>query len=160
MDISPHDSTPVAVTVTRIALGLLLVVLFLGEVVVIISAQAAAESYPEFAHLQAPLVWAAIAFGVCVATVLTVTGVLVGYTRDGRIFEPRAFRLVDVLITAAAVATIIVAATLLVIPGPPALGLLIVGGVLSGAAVTLVLLVLRSLLRRATFMRVELDEVV
>ena len=102
MDRSPHDSTPVTVTVTRIALGLLLVVVFLGEVVVVISAQTAAASYPEYAHLQAPLVWAAIAFGVCVVTVLSVTGVLVGYTRDGRIFGPTAFRLIDVLITAVA----------------------------------------------------------
>lgn len=160
MDMSPHDPAPITVAVTRIALGLLVVAVFLGEVVVVSTAHAAAERHPEFAHLQAPLVWAAIIFGVCVVTVLAVTGILVGYTRDTRIFEPTAFRLVDVLIAAVAVATIIVAATLFVIPGPPALGLLLMGGVLAGAAVALVLVVLRSLLLRATFMRVELDEVV
>ena len=46
------------------------------------------------------------------------------------------------------------------IPGPPALALLIIGSVLVGITLFLVLSVLRSLLRRAVLMRVELDEVV
>lgn len=160
MELTPQSSNPITITLTRIALGLLIAAVVLGELVVVISAQSAAELYPEFARLHAPLVFAAIAFGVCVETVLIVTGVLVGYTRDDRIFGATAFRLVDVLIAAIAVATLIVLAVLVVIPGPPPLALLLMGGALAGAAIALVLLVLRSLLRGAMFMRVELDEVV
>lgn len=160
MDMTPQSASPLTIALTRLALGLLGLAVILGGVVVVVSAEAAAALYPEYAHLHAPLVFAAIAFGVCVETALIVTGVLVGYTGDGRIFGPTAFRLVDVLIAAIALAALIVVATLVVIPGPPALALLLGAGALAGAAIALVLRVLRSLLRGAMFMRVELDEVV
>ena len=60
----------------------------------------------------------------------------------------------------ALVATVLTATMLPFIPGPPALALLIIGSVLVGITLFLVLSVLRSLLRRAVLMRVELDEVV
>jgi hypothetical protein len=84
----------------------------------------------------------------------------VGYTRDRRIFEPSALRLVDGLTLAVALAAAVVLAVLTAIPGPPALALLMLGAALLGAACVLVLLTLRSLLGRAVVMRVELDEVV
>lgn len=157
---TPTTSHPAMIALTRVALGVLVVLVVLGEVVVIISASSSAELYPEFAYLQVPFVIAALAFGVCVEVALVVTAVLVGYTRDRRIFEPAALRLVDSLTSAIAVATIIVVAVLVAIPGPPALALLLLGGAAVGAAFALVLLVLRSLLRSAVSMRVELDEVV
>ena len=60
----------------------------------------------------------------------------------------------------ALVATVLTATMLPFIPGPPALALLIIGSVLVGITLFLVLSVLRSQLRRAVLMRVELDEVV
>lgn len=148
------------VTATRIALGLLAVTVFAGEVIVGISAQSVARIYPEFAHLVVPFTAAAIAFGVCVVVVLAVTAVLVGYTRDDRIFGPPSLKLVDVLIYAIVAAIMIVVLVLFNIPGPPFLAILLLGGILAGVAFALVLIVLRSLLRGAVVMRMELDEVV
>ena len=153
-------SVTVIVFVTRAALGLLAAVVFLGAVLVVTGAGSLAALYPEFEYLHLPFVIAAIAFGVCLEIALLLTAVLVGYTRDRRIFEPTALRLVDYLISAIAGATIIIGAVVAMVPGPPALALLLFGGAVAGAACALVLLVLRSLLRGAVFMRVELDEVV
>lgn len=160
METLPQHVGPITVMVTRAALALLLLAVIAGQVVVVIAAQSMAEAYPEFADLQSPLVAAAITFGVCVEIVLVITGILVGYIRDGRIFRSSSLRLVDIMAGTLAVATVIVVGTLFLIPGPPALGLLLLAGALVGATFTLVLLVLRSLLRKAAFMRVELDEVV
>jgi hypothetical protein len=147
-------------TLTRIALGALMVAVVLGEVSIVASAELMATEYPEFASLEVPLLGAAIAFGLCVELVLIVTAVLVGYIRNERIFRPVALRLVDVIIAAILVATFIVGLVLAIIPGPPALALALLGGILAGATFTLVLLVLRSLLSHAVSMRAELEEVV
>lgn len=160
MDTPLRYSTSATVILTRVALAVFAASVIVAEVITVISAQSLAENYPEFAHLHGPLVGAAIAFGICVEVILLITGILVGYTRDHRIFGPHARRLVDVLTGTTAVATIIVGATLFVVPGPPALGLLLLGSALVGSTLTLVLLVLRSLLGGAASMRVELDEVV
>jgi hypothetical protein len=161
MDKSPHFSNPLTIALTRGALCLLAAAVIIGELVLVVgNAQSLAAAYPEFANLQGPLVFAALAFGVCVEIVLLVTGVLVGYTRDSRIFGPSALKLVDLMVSALGAATAFVVFALFYIPGPPALALLLLGGALMGAAFVLVVLVLRSLLRAATVMRVELDEVV
>lgn len=153
----PH---PLIIVLTRLILGILAAAVVAGEVIVVISAQALADQYPEFADLEAPLVSAAILFGICAEVVFIITGVLVGYIRNDRIFGKTARRLVDLLIAVIAFATIIIAFTLFLIPGPPALGLLILGGAVLGSALTLILLVLRHLLVGAVSMRMELDEVV
>lgn len=160
MDMSPHFSNPITIILTRVALCLLAAAVVVGELVVAMNAQSLAERYPEFAHLHAPLVLLVIAFGACVEVVLIAAGVLVGYTRDDRIFGRTALRVVDIMIYAFLIATVFVVAALFAIPGPPALALLLLGGALVGAVFVLIVLVLRSLLRTAMFMRVELDEVV
>jgi len=148
------------VVVTRAALALLLLATIAGQLAVVITAQSMASAFPEFAYLQVPLVGAAILFGICVEVILMITSILVGYIRDGRIFGASSLKLVDIMADTLAIATVTVGGTLFLIPGPPALGLLLIGGVLVGAALTMVLLVLRSLLRKASYMRAELDGVV
>lgn len=166
MDTSPHDSgrtprsSPITIAATRIVLGLLGVAVIMGEVVVVITAQSLAVSYPEFGHLQVPLVSLALLFGGCVEVMAVVTGVLAGYISDGRIVGRTALRLVDVVIAASAAAAVLVAVALTLVPGPPALALVLLAGTLGCSAVALILLVLRSRLRGAMVMRVELDEVV
>jgi Protein of unknown function (DUF2975) len=149
-----------ATVLTWLALGILALAVLLAEVAVFPIAQSMAKQYPEFAQLRTPLLLAAIAFGVCVEVVLAVVAILVGFIRNGRILGQQAPRLVDVLMSVIAVATVIVLTVLLAIPGPPFLAFVLVTGVLVGATFVLVLLVLRSLLRRAVSMRAELDEVV
>ena len=85
---------------------------------------------------------------------------LVGYIRADRIFSPSALRLVDGLVAAVAAGTLLAIVALFFIPGPPQLFLLVEASVLVGATILLVLMVMRSLLRRAVSMHVELGEVV
>ncbi|MFC5931167.1 DUF2975 domain-containing protein [Cryobacterium melibiosiphilum] len=142
------------------ALGLLAVVILVGGILLFPVSASVARDNPEFADLRTPLLGLALAIVVCAETVLAVTALLVGYILQDRIFDRAAARAVDLLVLTVLVATVLTAALLPFIPGPPPLALLILGGVLVGIALTLVLSVLRSLLRRAVLMRVELDEVV
>jgi hypothetical protein len=155
MDPSPRYSGPITILATRIALGLLFGAVIAGQIISVRKSQSLVASYPEFSHLQAPLVAAALAFGICVEAVLITAAVLVGYTRDDRIFAPSACKLVEFMADALAVATAVVVITMFMIPGPPALGLVLLGGALLGTALTLVLRVLRSRLGRAARVRVE-----
>lgn len=160
MENLPQNVGPRTVLATRAALVLLLMATIAGQILVVITARSMASAYPEFAHLEAPLTGAAIFFGTCVEVILVITAILVGYIRDERIFGSTSLKLVDFMAATLAMATATVVGTLFLIPGPPALGLLLIGGVLAGAALTMVLLVLRSLLRKTAFMRAELDGVV
>ncbi|MCU1583270.1 MAG: hypothetical protein JWO01_2658 [Microbacteriaceae bacterium] len=160
MSLPSHRTSLITTVLTWVALGILAVIVLLAEVVLFQTARSMADRNPEFAHLEGPLVAAAIAFGVCVEAVLVITALLVGSIRRGRIFDKAALTLVDALVFALIVATALVAAVLPTIPGPPALAFALLGGVLAGMAFVLVVLVLRSLLRQAASMRLELDEVV
>ena len=149
-----------ATVVTWIALGLLGVVILGVSIALFPVSDSLARDNPEFAGLQIPLLALALATCVCAGTVLVATAMLVGYIRMDRIFDRAAARMVDLLVVTVVVATVLTATMLIFIPGPPALALLIIGSVLVGITLFLVLSVLRSLLRRAVLMRVELDEVV
>lgn len=158
--ISHHHVGQTLFILTRAALALLFLGTIVAQILAIITGQTMVSAYPEFADIHIPLVVAAILFGVCVEIILVVTAILVGYIRNGRIFSPSSLRLVSILTAGLSIGTIIIMLTLFFIPGPPALGLLLVGTALVGISLTLVVLVLRSLLYRAVFMRAELDEVV
>jgi hypothetical protein len=142
------------------ALGVLAIVVAVGELGAAESAGELVQVLPVLAPVQNQLVVVALGFGVCVEVLLVVTGVLVGYIRADRIFYPSALRLVDALVLAVVAATLLVIVALFFIPGPPQLFLLVEAAVPVGATITLVLLVMRSLLRRAVAMHDELDEVV
>jgi hypothetical protein len=129
------------------------------EVASIPISKSMADRNPELATLRTPLLSLALAVGLCRETVLTATAILVGYIRRDRIFGHAAARMVDLLVLTVLVATILTLSTLAFIPGPPALGIMIVGGVLVGITLFLVLIVLRSLLQRTALMRAELDQV-
>ncbi len=88
---------------------------------------------------------------------------LVSMAADDAVFSAGAFRFVNVVIAAISVAAILTAgfATLLV-PGEVAPGVvgIIYGAALATGGVALVVVVMKSLLRKAIEMRSELDEVV
>ena len=136
-----------------------MLVLALGASLIPLSASLAQQN-PEFANLQTPLLVLSLGVCVCIEVVLITTAMLVGSIRRDGIFGDAAGRTVNVLIAAVLVATVLTAAMLPLLPGPPALAIVILAGVVVGLAVTLVLTVVRSLLRRTAVMRVELDEVV
>ncbi|TDK23924.1 DUF2975 domain-containing protein [Arthrobacter crusticola] len=160
MHTSTQYPSALTVVVARTALGLLFGAVVAGQIFSVIKSQSLAAAYPEFSQLQAPLVAAALAFGICVEAVLAAAAVLTGYTRDHRIFGPSALKLVGFMAGALAVATAILVVTLFMIPGPPALGFSILGGVVLGTALTVVLRVLRSRLRNVGCTPVQLGHAV
>ncbi|GAA3868150.1 hypothetical protein GCM10022381_09440 [Leifsonia kafniensis] len=157
---SPPRSTDLITLLAWIALGLLAFTVLAGGLLMIPIAESSARAFPEFAHLQTPLLVAVAAFVACVEAMLGTTAMLVGCIRNNSIFGATALRLVDVLAGLLTVATVILAAVIPALPGPPLLVLVFLASVLVGATFVLVFLVLRSLLRSAVSMRVELDEVI
>ncbi len=150
----------VVVWLTWLALGGLLALVVASVVGAFNSVGFLAEFLPVLAPTKGQLGAVAMAFGICVAVILVATGMLVGYATSDRIFRLSALRWVDVLVGAFAVGTALVVVALFFIPGPPQLFLLVEACVLVGITITLVLLVMRALLRRAVAMHVELDGVV
>jgi hypothetical protein len=157
---TPRRSFRLIAWPTWVALGVLALIFGVGIAGAADSVYALTQFLPVLAPKQGPLVVTAIAFLICVEALLVITGVLVGYIRADRIFRPSALRLVDALVITVAVATLVTIAALFFVPGPPQLYLLVEAAVPLEVTIALVLLVMRSLLRRAVAMRAELDEVV
>lgn len=145
---------------TWLALSALLMLVTVAVIGAFAIVELLAQFLPVLAPTQYRLTAVSMGFGICVAVALVSTGVLVGYVRADRIFRSSASRWVDVLVAAAAVGSALNVLALFFIPGPPQLFLLVEAGVPAGVAITLVLLVMRALLRRAASMHVELDAVV
>lgn len=150
-----------------LALRVLLVVLALGAlgaqivIIVLLATQLADAELPVLAASSSALGVAAIA---CVQVGLVALWVLLSMVRRDAIFnEPRAFRWVGVISVAGLIAAGLIA-TLCAIVGEidDAPGLILIGGgvALAGIAFALLMVVMRGLLRNATVLRHELDEVV
>ncbi|HVL85962.1 MAG TPA: DUF2975 domain-containing protein [Pseudonocardia sp.] len=104
-----------------------------------------------------------IAAIACVQVVLVALWVLLAMVRRGAIFHERAFRWVDVISVAGFVAAVLVAAFCAHVgelDDAPGLILIGMGVAMGGAAFALLMVVMRGLLRNATVLRRELDEVV
>ncbi|GAB2538868.1 DUF2975 domain-containing protein [Brachybacterium huguangmaarense] len=120
---------------------------------------------PAFTPYLALYISAAELALVCVPVSLVSLWRLLTRVRDDRIFEPDAFRGVDVIIGAAALATALTAGVVLHswifhVPGHivPTFLLILLG--LAGLGFVLTMLVMRSLLLRATQLRTEMAEVI
>lgn len=159
----PRPWLPIVVA-AYVALG----ILFLGVAVVqyglFVLSGYYAEELPQYAHLRTPLFALMIGGGVCVQAGVIATIVLVARVRAGTILEPRAIRWVAVLVAAVTLAGLITVALVIILRivdalPPGAMLILVLGGV-GLLVLDLLLLVLRSLLRRAIILRTELDEVV
>ena len=153
-----------------LALRVVLVLLFLGALfaqmwLIPQFSRDVADNVPELAYLAAPYAVLWIAVAVCAQVALVAVWVLLSRIRRGAIFSDRAFFWVDGIIGAGALATALVAGFEfhllgIVDAGGPPLGILLTGMVLAGAAFVLVMLVMRGLLRQATALQSELEEVV
>lgn len=143
-----------------ILLGLLAVQVLLLPYLAAVMAQDA----PEFADLRYPVLGLSIAVLGCVQVVLVVVWRLLGSVATDRIFTPASIGQVDVVVGAVAVATALVVALTSVLGRagamPPLLLLVLLGAVVGGVGLTLLVVVLRALLRTATADRAELAEVV
>ncbi|MBQ0829062.1 DUF2975 domain-containing protein [Streptomyces tagetis] len=145
---------------------------FFGQVVVIPTTVAdEVERFAPYAPYAVPYSTVAILGVACVQVGLVAVWMLLSMVRSEAIFTPRAFRWVDTVIGAAAVATLLalgVAGHLAVaeIPSPDdgmevlgALGAAI-AGVGVGAGFVLLVLVMRGLLRKATDLQTEMARVI
>jgi hypothetical protein len=148
-------------------LGLGLLVAGIGAVqygLVALSGYYAETLAADDARWVVPLLVPALAFGVCIQAASVATAVLVARVRSGRILEHSAVRGVDVLIgaiTAAGLLSVVLVVLLRLADAvPPGVMLVLVLGGAALGVLDLLLLVLRSLLRRAIALRSELDEVV
>ncbi|MCT9820929.1 DUF2975 domain-containing protein [Microbacterium sp. W1N] len=95
-------------------------------------------------------------FAVCVWRLLTLV-------RRGAVFSPAAFRDVDVIVGAVAAAAVLTAGLAVALaPGRTAPGVvaLLCGGALTLGGMALLVVVMKRLLRQATELRLELDEVI
>ena len=148
-----------------LALRVLLILIALGALGAQILIVVLVGTHPEFevasrAVAYAVLGIAAIAFA---EIALVALWVLLSMVRRGAIFDERAFRWVDVISVAGLVATVLVAAFCVhagELDDAPGLVLIGLGVATGGAAFALVMVVMRGLLRSATVLRRELDEVV
>ncbi len=152
------------VVATYVALGILFAALVVVQYGLVVLSNYYAETVPQYGHLQAPLLVVTLGFCLAVEIGVVATAVLVARVRSGRILEARSVPGVDVLIGSVTVAGLLVAVFAVLVRVadgvPPGAMLFIVIGGIALLVLDLLLLVLRSLLRRAIALRAELDEVV
>jgi hypothetical protein len=146
-------------------IAVLLALLALTQLVVVpIIAAEMAERLPPLAFLQWPGIIAAAAFVLCLQAALVCVWRLLTLAGEGVIFNVRAFVYVDVILTAIIVATLIVVATLGLLTAvgaaSPSIALLCLLGIVIGAVLALLVVVLRGLLRQASQLESDLAEVV
>ncbi|KOG51819.1 hypothetical protein ADK76_34695 [Streptomyces griseoflavus] len=156
----------------QVGIGAAFLIGLFGQFVVI-PATAADEvaGFPPYAPYAVPYSAVAIAIVACVQVALVALWMLLTMVERDAIFTQRAFRWVDVIIGASAVATLLalgVTGHLAVaeIPSPED-GMDVVGALAATGAVTVVgaafamlVVVMRGLLRKATQLRAEMAEVI
>jgi len=144
--------------------GLIALLLFCQIVVIPQTAASMATLYPEFAQLRVPGILIGVAFALCAQVLLVCVWRLLALVRVGSIFRSTSFVWVDVALGAVVVATLLVVGSLVVLQiagaSPPSISLLCVIGVVVGSGLSLLIVVLRGLLRKATELEHDLSEVV
>ncbi|GGV25252.1 hypothetical protein GCM10010277_06120 [Streptomyces longisporoflavus] len=143
-----------------------------GQVVVIpVTAADEVDRFPAYGPLAAPYAVLAILGVACVQVALVATWRLLGMAQEGVIFAPKAFRWVDVIIGSAMAATALamgaaVHLALAEIPSPDegmdvesALAAAITAAGV-GASFTMLTVIMRSLLGKATALQTEMAEVI
>lgn len=123
-----------------------------------------ASAYPEFAWARWPLAIPLIAVLACVQVALLATWQLLGQVANEEIFSGSARRWVDLILGALSAAWLIACITTVWQTGQnvsaPWIVIAELLGLLVGAAIVLLIVVLRGLLVRATDLKVEMDAVV
>ncbi|GAB2903624.1 DUF2975 domain-containing protein [Streptomyces mayteni] len=160
------------IVLLRAGIALAVLAGLFGQLVVIPATAAdEVDRFPPYAPFQVPYVVVAIVGVVCVQVALAAVWMLLAMVERDAIFTAGAFRWVDVIIGAAAVATLLAVGvaghlSLAEIPEPD--GSMEVLGALAGAtacvglgaAFIMLVVVLRTLLRKATDLQAEMAEVV
>ena len=156
--------TRVAVVPLRALLGLLFVFLIAFETLSLPGMfWHWAREDADFEPLKWPMTIASIAVVLCVQVVIVCTWRLLTMVTTDRIFSDGAFRWVDTIVGAIAAAEIAMASLLVYLYftwDDPGLGVLLMLGLLGGAVLGLLMLVMRALLRQATTLRTDMEAVI
>jgi hypothetical protein len=148
----------------RVVLAAVLVALLATQVVVLPAVFARmAEQTPELAGLRWPLLALTVVVLACVEVVVVCSWRLLTMVHEDRIFSTQALGWVDTILGSVAVAWLLVTlAGVLVVAaaGPTGVAALLLVVVLVGAAVGLLMVVMRALLVQATTLRTDLDGVI
>lgn len=148
-------------TLIIVLLGLLLAsqTLAIPEV-----ARITAERNPDVASLEVPGIVGAVLFIGLIQVTLVCIWFLLSLVQEDRIFRVEAFRYVDIILGALVAAGVVILASYIVIVASRAvsltLSLLAVLGIVVSAALALLVVVLRGLLRKALELEQDLSEVV
>lgn len=153
------------IVILKALIAVLLSLLVLCQIVVLPGmARSLAGMYPYLAYLEVPGIVIGVIFTLCAQVVLICVWRLLSLVRADSIFTPRAFVWVDVSLGAVVVATVLVVTTLALLTtapaGSPSVVLLCLLGIVVGAGLSLLLVVLRGLLRKASQLEHDLSEVV
>ena len=149
----------------KVLIGVLLALLLFCQIAVVpaVAAQSAVR-YGDVAYLQIPGIIVGVAFLVCVQVVLVCVWRLLSLVREDGIFSERAFADVDVSLGAVGFATLLVLVALVTFlltgMSTASINLLCLLGIVVGLGLTLLIVVLRSLLRKASQLEHDLSEVV
>lgn len=157
------NRTTIVVLKTLIAI-LIALLLFCQLFVIPATVSSLAQIYPEFAQLVVPGIVVGGVFALCAQVLLVCVWRLITLVRVDSIFTERAFVWVDVAIGAVALATVLVVTALVILQiagaSPPSISLLCLIGAIVGAGLSLLLGVMRGLLRKASQLEHDLSEVV
>ena len=123
-----------------------------------------AEIYPEVAWLQWPVLLAVMAVIAAVEIAIVAVWALLSMVERDSVFSPSAFGWVNLIIAAAATATVLAIAVFALLiyanASPGGLMLPLLALIVAGACFTLLMTVMKSLLRKAATLTVELSEVI
>ncbi|RNE63629.1 DUF2975 domain-containing protein [Cryobacterium tepidiphilum] len=127
-------------------------------------ARQSAENYAGLSYLQVPGIIVAVLFLLCVQVVLVCVWRLLSMVRTSVIFSDDAFVWVDIILGAIVLATVLIAVSMGTLASAnvasPSVMLLCALGVVVGAGLALLIVVMRGLLRNALQLQQDLSEVV
>lgn len=153
------------IVILKVLILLLIGLLVVCQVGVIpATATSMAARYPEFAHLEVPGIVIGVVFVLCAQVVLVCVWRLLDLVGVHGTFSERAFVWVDVALGAVVLATALVAGSLGLLlaarAAAPSISILCLLGIVVGAGLSLLLVVLRGLLRKASQLEHDMSEVV
>jgi len=156
---------PRVTAVLKTLIAVMLLLLLASQILVIPEvARITAIRNPDVAQLEVPGIIAAIVFLALVQVTLVCVWRLLSLVRAERIFSADAFRYVDVILWALAAAGALIAVSYVVIIASRAvslsLTLLAILGIVVSAALALLVVVMRGLLRKALELEQDMSEVV
>lgn len=154
---------PIAALKVLIAVLIALLIVCQALIIPVVAQQTALE-YPELAHLRVPGIIITVAFLVCVQVALVCVWRLLTLVRAASIFSETSFAYVNVILGSVVAATILILGSFITLAAvnavPPTAAIMCIFGIVVGAGLALLIVVLRGLLRKASQLEHDLSEVV